>query len=238
MNAAKRESSPVARPALVPGFLTEEHEEIKKLGRPTPAWVMWLSRFAGNPVFLPHIIYSPFAIAAGVWGHQLANQEIVGHALKWTAGIWCLGLFSWTLVEYALHRFVFHANAESPIPTILWKWSAEIHLEHHHEPSRPNRVAAPPLLSLPYYLVLTAVYSLLSAALGLGWGIGLIAGSGLGFGFIAYEGIHAMTHLVQVKRGPFGYLKRYHLIHHFKNPNGSFGVSSPLWDIVFGTGPK
>jgi len=34
------------------------------------------------------------------------------------------------------------------------------------------------------------------------------------------------------------FLKRYHLRHHYKNPNHGFGVSSPVWDVVFGTKPK
>jgi sterol desaturase/sphingolipid hydroxylase (fatty acid hydroxylase superfamily) len=27
------------------------------------------------------------------------------------------------------------------------------------------------------------------------------------------------------------------MAHHFKKPNASYGVSSPLWDMVFGTRP-
>jgi sterol desaturase/sphingolipid hydroxylase (fatty acid hydroxylase superfamily) len=31
--------------------------------------------------------------------------------------------------------------------------------------------------------------------------------------------------------------KRYHMQYHYKTPDKRFGVSSPLWDVVFGTKP-
>ena len=33
------------------------------------------------------------------------------------------------------------------------------------------------------------------------------------------------------------YLKHYHLKHHFAGEGGRYGVSSPLWDRVFGSDP-
>jgi sterol desaturase/sphingolipid hydroxylase (fatty acid hydroxylase superfamily) len=31
------------------------------------------------------------------------------------------------------------------------------------------------------------------------------------------------------------YLKKFHMDHHFAEMGAKWGVSSPLWDIVFGT---
>jgi sterol desaturase/sphingolipid hydroxylase (fatty acid hydroxylase superfamily) len=31
------------------------------------------------------------------------------------------------------------------------------------------------------------------------------------------------------------YLKKRHARHHFLDPDSDYGVSSPLWDVVFGT---
>jgi sterol desaturase/sphingolipid hydroxylase (fatty acid hydroxylase superfamily) len=31
------------------------------------------------------------------------------------------------------------------------------------------------------------------------------------------------------------YLRRYHLLHHYKTPDLRFGVTSPLFDLLFGT---
>jgi sterol desaturase/sphingolipid hydroxylase (fatty acid hydroxylase superfamily) len=40
-----------------------------------------------------------------------------------------------------------------------------------------------------------------------------------------------------MRRGVLKYLKRYHLQHHYKTPQQRFGVTSPLWDVLFGTKP-
>jgi sterol desaturase/sphingolipid hydroxylase (fatty acid hydroxylase superfamily) len=37
--------------------------------------------------------------------------------------------------------------------------------------------------------------------------------------------------------GVLKYLKRHHMMHHFKTPQARYGVSSPVWDVVFGTKP-
>jgi len=33
-------------------------------------------------------------------------------------------------------------------------------------------------------------------------------------------------------------VRRHHMLHHAKTPDRRFGVSSPLWDLVFGTEPR
>ena len=32
--------------------------------------------------------------------------------------------------------------------------------------------------------------------------------------------------------------RRNHMVHHFKRPHQLFGVTTPLWDYVFGTWPR
>jgi sterol desaturase/sphingolipid hydroxylase (fatty acid hydroxylase superfamily) len=49
---------------------------------------------------------------------------------------------------------------------------------------------------------------------------------------------HYATHHFPMRRGILKFLKRYHMQHHYKTPDQRFGVSSPLWDVVFGTFPK
>jgi sterol desaturase/sphingolipid hydroxylase (fatty acid hydroxylase superfamily) len=33
-------------------------------------------------------------------------------------------------------------------------------------------------------------------------------------------------------------LRKHHYLHHFKTPEARYGVSTPLWDVVFGTLPR
>src|SRR3990172_5022542 len=61
--------------------------------------------------------------------------------------------------------------------------------------------------------------------------------SGFIIGYLAYDLIHYATHHFPMRWGFLKFLKRYHMMHHYKTPDARFGVSSPLWDKVFGTMP-
>jgi sterol desaturase/sphingolipid hydroxylase (fatty acid hydroxylase superfamily) len=54
-------------------------------------------------------------------------------------------------------------------------------------------------------------------------------------GYLIYDYIHYATHHFSMKNPVAKYLRRYHLKHHYSGETGRYGVSSPLWDIVFGT---
>ena len=54
-------------------------------------------------------------------------------------------------------------------------------------------------------------------------------------GYVCYDMIHYATHHFAMRDGVWKFLKRYHMMHHFKTPEQGFGVSSPLWDLLFGT---
>lgn len=62
--------------------------------------------------------------------------------------------------------------------------------------------------------------------------------AGFALGYLCYDGTHyAVHHFKQTSRiGRF--LKRHHMLHHHADHDGGFGVSSPLWDIVFRTMPQ
>jgi sterol desaturase/sphingolipid hydroxylase (fatty acid hydroxylase superfamily) len=49
--------------------------------------------------------------------------------------------------------------------------------------------------------------------------------------------VHYATHHLAMKWGFLKFLKRYHLLHHYKTPDDRYGISSPIWDVVFGTRP-
>jgi len=58
---------------------------------------------------------------------------------------------------------------------------------------------------------------------------------GTAAGYIAYDWIHYYTHHFNPKRGVGKWLKRYHMLHHFDSPHHRFGITSPMWDLLFGT---
>jgi dihydroceramide fatty acyl 2-hydroxylase len=146
-----------------------------------------------------------------------------------------LGLVLWTFTEYTLHRFVFHYQPRSPRQErIVFLF----HGIHHAQPQCKTRLVMPPAVSIPLSLI---YYGLLSVILGKLLGIPQWIWpifSGLIIGYLAYDLTHYATHHFPMRYGVLKFLKRYHMQHHYKTPDQRFGVSSPLWDVVFGTYPK
>ena len=155
---------------------------------------------------------------------------------SWTPvwGGFLAGLLVWTLSEYLLHRFLFHFEPTSP--RLKWVWYL-IHGVHHEQPQCKTRLVMPPVLSIPmalaFYLFFHVVVGSLIGAPR--WTAPLFAG--FVTGYIAYDMTHYATHHLPMSRGLLKFLKRYHLLHHYKTPDDRFGISSPLWDLVFGTRP-
>jgi sterol desaturase/sphingolipid hydroxylase (fatty acid hydroxylase superfamily) len=145
------------------------------------------------------------------------------------------GLFLWTLAEYLLHRFLFHYEPTGPALQRVWYL---IHGVHHEQPQCKTRLVMPPILSIPLALAHYALFYLVfGLALGArAWVYPLFAG--LLTGYLIYDMTHYATHHLAMKWGFLKFLKRYHLLHHYKTPDDRYGISSPLWDYVFGTRPK
>jgi len=145
------------------------------------------------------------------------------------------GIFVWSLSEYLLHRFVFHFEPKSEFLQRVWYL---IHGVHHEQPQCKTRLVMPPILSIPLALLF---YVLFEMVVGVLLGMPRMSGpvfSGFVTGYLGYDMMHYAEHHLSMRWGFLKYLKRYHLRHHFKNPDHGFGVSSPVWDVVFRTKPK
>jgi len=148
-----------------------------------------------------------------------------------------MGVFTWTLVEYTLHRFLFHGNAYAPDNGISIAAQFLLHGIHHKFPTDQSRLVMPPALLA---VLATGVYFILRPLFGMTpepvyqamFGSGLAA-------YIAYDLFHyAHHHLSSRPETYFGFMKKYHLKHHFSGVEGvGFGVTSRFWDRVFGTEP-
>ena len=149
-------------------------------------------------------------------------------------GGYLAGLLVWTLSEYLLHRYLFHY--EPTHPRLKWIWYL-IHGVHHEQPQCKTRLVMPPILSIPLALLFYGFFYLtVSVVIGAPrWTAPLFAG--LITGYIIYDMTHYATHHLSMKWGFLKFLKRYHLLHHYKTPDVRYGISSPIWDFVFGTKP-
>ena len=170
----------------------------------------------------PIVLYVPLV----AWMLYLASTD---RGLSWIAiaGLFLVGVVYWTLVEYLLHRFVFHYEPKSA-------WGKRLHFTmhgvHHDYPNDSTRLVMAPAIS-----ILLAFFFYLTPQLIVGSALTPAIFAGQVFGYICYDTLHYATHHLPMKRGPFAWLKKHHLRHHYGDMHTGYGVTSPLWDIVFGT---
>jgi len=140
------------------------------------------------------------------------------------------GALFWTLLEYGLHRFVFHIQL--PLRSArLRDFVNASHLRHHASPRDPNKL----LVRTVYGLVISAVlYGLVAAAFGSLFKAGELM-AGVWAGFLYYEAVHYRVHFSLSGSRFIERQRRAHFYHHFTNNKRCFGVTSPVWDYVFGT---
>lgn len=143
------------------------------------------------------------------------------------------GILVWTLLEYCLHRFLFHFP-EDNLPDCGWIRVVHflLHAVHHMLPMDPLRLVMPPALLLFLSIPVLGIVLLMLP----GWFVHAAWPGGL-TGYLLYDMIHYTTHHFAFLEGieHIRRMKRYHLKHHFKYPLLGFGVSSKIWDVVFGT---
>jgi sterol desaturase/sphingolipid hydroxylase (fatty acid hydroxylase superfamily) len=131
-----------------------------------------------------------------------------------------LGALAWTLSEYLIHRFDGH-GARRLIPN---------HRHHHRDPQNYE------ILPTPWssFFIVVGLWTLLGTVVA-----GLLQGLVFGAAFVGayryYEVLHQRLH-ERAPRNSYGrWARKHHFYHHFHNPKLNHGVTTSLWDIVFGT---
>ena len=140
-----------------------------------------------------------------------------------------VGVLTWTLLEYVIHRYVFHYEPKTRLGKLL---HFIMHGVHHDYPNDATRLVMPPIISVPLAVVFYIVFMLTLGR------FAPAALAGFGFGYVCYDTIHYATHHFAMKRGVWKWLKQYHLRHHYHDDQAGYGVSTPLWDYVFRTNRK
>ncbi|WVQ80894.1 hypothetical protein IAT38_003001 [Cryptococcus sp. DSM 104549] len=140
-----------------------------------------------------------------------------------------LGVVVWTILEYLLHRFLFHLDYYLPDT----RWAITLHFllhgVHHYLPMDRLRLVMPPLL---FTVLQTPFTKLAHAIFPTAVANGIISGA---FAmYVVYDLGHYALHHTRLP-AYLAEMKRYHLAHHYKNFELGFGVTSKFWDYVFGT---
>lgn len=184
----------------------------------------WLEKLSRTHISAPLILFSgisTYLIYVGLAEKGIAPLMI--------AGLFIAGLLSFSLVEYLMHRYLFHMPETTPARK---KFVYTAHGVHHDYPKDKDRLAMP----IPASATLSFLFFLLFRLIMGDFVWGFLPGFLIGYA--AYLGVHYMVHAFQPPKNFFKILWVHHGIHHYKQPERAFGVSSPLWDLIFRTMPK
>lgn len=175
--------------------------------------------FVVPTIWLPPVLY-------GTW-YGSTGLSTVAESVTY----WFLGLFLWSLVEYVLHRCLFHVDKYLPDNRVGITAHFLLHGIHHYLPMDKYRLVMPPtlfiILAFPFWRLAHFVFAYNSYA-------AVEVFSGGIFGYICYDLTHYFLHHRNLP-SYYKELKKYHLQHHFADYENGFGVTSRFWDRVFGT---
>jgi sterol desaturase/sphingolipid hydroxylase (fatty acid hydroxylase superfamily) len=166
-------------------------------------------------LYLPIIILLPYYASISL---HFPNKIIIVTFLS--------GVFFWTFTEYFLHRFLFHHRPETEKGK---KINYILHGNHHEYPRDKQRLFMPPVPSL---ILASAFLGLFFLCIGK---YSFCFFPGFMLGYLMYGTMHYAIH---AWNPPFKWMKglwRNHHLHHYKHAEQGFGVSSTLWDHIFGT---
>jgi sterol desaturase/sphingolipid hydroxylase (fatty acid hydroxylase superfamily) len=180
-----------------------------------------IERFSRIHPATPFVFWLPVLAYAGYHGLQ------AGVTPGLFAGLVVLGVLAWTFTEYTLHRWLFHYSGPRPWQKRMY---FVLHGVHHDFPQDTDRLVMPLGASIPLGAMFYVLFRLLTGPIVVD---PLFVGFALGY--LAYDGTHYAVHHFRMSWGWGRWIKRYHMIHHHTGVDARYGVSSPIWDWVFGT---
>ncbi|WP_335872967.1 sterol desaturase family protein [Bacillus sp. 2205SS5-2] len=165
------------------------------------------------------LIFIGIAIYVGIVGFSFATLLFLS-----------VGVVTFMFSEYFTHRFLFHLKA--PKNPFFLKLLKRLHYDHHKTPNDLKLLFLPIWYSLPNLSVLALIFYLVTGEFM--WT--LTFSLGLMIMFLVYEWKHYIAHRPIKPKTQFGvWLKKTHILHHYKNENYWYGVSTPFVDAIFGT---
>ncbi len=175
----------------------------------------YYSDFVAYPILLVGLTMANFTHAD--WQGGLTARHAVGPWLYVVGG----GFLLWTFFEYVLHRIALHR-----MPVF-----SPMHAAHHAAPL--DFIGTPTWVSVPVLCGTILVPAWIF--LGLNVADGLTVGVMLGYWWygIVHHVIHHRAH--EPSSAYFGALRAWHMRHHHSPKRGNFGVTTRIWDLVFGT---
>lgn len=197
---------------------------IKATGSPDLFKNPIINKLTRTNIWVPLIIFYGTSMVVLMYYIFYKNISIIATLL------WFLcGLLFFTLIEYFVHRVIFHIETNTERKK---RFQYVMHGVHHEYPKDKMRLAMPPLLSVVLASVLLSFFNLVFGYFGMPFGSGFL------FGYATYLCVHYSVHAFSMPKNFLKYLWIHHAKHHYQDGRVAFGVSSPFWDIVFSTMPK
>lgn len=180
-----------------------------------------LEKLSRTHISVPLTVFGVYALSLLYWS---VNHTSLSAGT--TISMFVLGFLSFTLVEYLVHRYLYHLSTHTE-----WrkKFQYRAHGVHHEFPKDKDRLAMPPLLSITVATILLMLFRLVMGDLAFAFLPGFLVG------YAYYLSVHYVVHIYQPPKNFLRALWVNHSVHHYKDGHIVFGVSSPLWDYVFGT---
>lgn len=183
-----------------------------------------LEHLTRTHIAVPLVIF--YGLSIFLIGYGIVNTAVP----VWQfAALFIFGALLFTLIEYMVHKNVFHME---PSTEMRRKIAYNFHGVHHDYPKDKTRLAMPPIVSVVLATVLFFGIYFVIGDYTFGFLPGFISG------YASYLCVHYIVHAYRPPNNIFKTLWVHHGIHHYKDDTVAFGVSSPLWDWVFGTMPK
>lgn len=180
--------------------------------------------FSRTPVWQPVTFYNLTAAVLlyfcfAEWGFPVLES----------VGLFFGGWLFFSLVEYCMHRWVFHMHIGTNLRKTI-QYNA--HGIHHEYPKDRDTLAMPLVLSICLAAVFMGTFYLIMGNRAFAFVPGIYVGYGL------YLGVHWLVHALPPPNNFLKSLWLNHSVHHYRDDRVVFGVSSQLWDMIFGTMPK
>lgn len=183
-----------------------------------------LEFFSKTHIAVPLVLYYGLPVVLIAYG--IINDKI---SALMVPVMFLGGFLAFTLLEYVVHRYVFHMPVTTKIKENI---QFALHGLHHREPRDKKRLAMPPISSLILAVIFYSFFQLVMGDYTFGFLPGFMAG------YASYLAVHYIVHIWPMPKNWFKILWVNHNIHHYKDHTVAFGVSSPLWDVVLGTMPE
>jgi sterol desaturase/sphingolipid hydroxylase (fatty acid hydroxylase superfamily) len=183
-----------------------------------------LEKLSRTHISIPISIFTLFSVTLFYWSFSHTSISVMS-----SVGLFWFGFMIFTWVEYQIHRHLFHMST-------FTKWREKIqyliHGIHHEFPKDKDRLAMPPLASI----AIGTIFLLIGKWIMGDWAYSFMAGFLISYS--NYLLIHYLVHAYQPPNNFFKILWVNHGVHHYKKGEGVYGVSSPLWDFIYGTMEK